>query len=166
MVLKRPLQIFNSFLRRPSPLNVFGGLTIAINGFSMVFIDFVTIAFNGFFNDRSGPLVNRCDGFNGSLWSHTDHEFTCFTLKGWNSIHIFGSSILGFVILVDFSLRKVLSPTTAAIILLLILRRSWERGLCAVAYKHILQFSIQTLMHLNFKPVNFFIFIFFSWGEF
>ena len=29
-----------------------------------------------------------------------------------------------------------------------------------MAYKHILQFSIQTLMHLNLKPVNFFCFIF------
>ena len=38
---------FQWFLRRPSPLNVFGGLTIAINGFSMVF-HFFTIAFNGF----------------------------------------------------------------------------------------------------------------------
>ena len=35
----------------------FGGLTIAINGFSMVFYG-------------SGPLVKRCDGFNGSLWSN------------------------------------------------------------------------------------------------
>ena len=135
----------------PLPSMVFQCFFILLPSLSMVF-------------DGSGPLVNRCDGFNGSLWSHTDHEFTCFTLKGWNSIHIFGSSFLGFVILVDFSLRKVLSPTTAAIILLLILRRSWERGLCAVAYKHILQFSIKTLMHLNFKPVNFFCFTFFSWG--
>ena len=155
---------FQWFLRRPLPLNVFWAVwplpSMVLRWFLML-LPSLSMVFDG-----SGPLVNRCDGFDGSLWSHTDHEFNCFTLKRWNSIHIFGSSILGFVILVDFSLRKVLSPTTAAIILLLILRRSWERGLCAVAYKHILQFSIQTLMHLNFKPVNFFCFIFFSWGEF
>ena len=38
---------FQWFLRRPSPLNVFCSLTIAINGFSMVF-GLGTIAFNGF----------------------------------------------------------------------------------------------------------------------
>ena len=44
-----------------------GGLTIAINGFTMVF-DVATIAFNGL--DGSVPLVKRCDGFDGSLWSN------------------------------------------------------------------------------------------------
>ena len=45
----------------------FGGLTIATNGFSMVFY-FATITFDG-----SGPLVKRCDGFDGSLWSIVMH---------------------------------------------------------------------------------------------
>ena len=40
----------------------FGGLTIAINGFSMVFG--LAMVFDGF-----GPLVKRCDGFDGSSWS-------------------------------------------------------------------------------------------------
>ena len=45
----------------------FGGLTIAINGFSMFFIllPSLSMVFNG-----SGPLVKRCDGFDGSLWSN------------------------------------------------------------------------------------------------
>ena len=47
MVLKRPLEIFNGFGGDHHHWMVFGGLTIAINGFSMVF-GFATIAFNGF----------------------------------------------------------------------------------------------------------------------
>ena len=46
----------------------FGGLTIAINGFSMFFfilLPSLSMVFNG-----SGPLVKRCDGFDGSLWSN------------------------------------------------------------------------------------------------
>ena len=44
----------------------FGGLTIAINGFSMFFIllPSLSMVFNG-----SGPLVKGCDGFDGSSWS-------------------------------------------------------------------------------------------------
>ena len=45
----------------------FGGLTIAINGFSMVFFIFLPSLSMVF--DGSGPLVGRCDGFDGSLWS-------------------------------------------------------------------------------------------------
>ena len=58
---------FQWFLRRPSPLNVFGrsdhchqwfydGFLMLLPSLSMVF-------------DGSGPLVKRCDGFDGSLWS-------------------------------------------------------------------------------------------------
>ena len=47
MVLKRPLQISNGFWGDHHHWMFFGCLTIAINGFSMVF-DFSTIAFNGF----------------------------------------------------------------------------------------------------------------------
>ena len=60
---------FQWFLRRPSPLNVFGrsdhchqwfydGFLMLLPSLSMVF-------------DGSGPLVKRCDGFDGSLWSTT-----------------------------------------------------------------------------------------------
>ena len=58
---------FQWFWRRPSPLNVFGrsdhchqwfydGFLMLLPSLSMVF-------------DGSGPLVKRCDGFDGSLWS-------------------------------------------------------------------------------------------------
>ena len=47
MVLKRPLEIFNGFGGDHHHWMFFGGLTIAINGFSMVF-GVATIAFNGF----------------------------------------------------------------------------------------------------------------------
>ena len=47
MVLKRPLQISNGFWGDHHHWMFFGCLTIAINGFSMVF-DFSTIGFNGF----------------------------------------------------------------------------------------------------------------------
>ena len=47
MVLKQPLQIFNGFWGDHHHWMFFGGLTIAINGFSMFFY-FATIAFNGF----------------------------------------------------------------------------------------------------------------------
>ena len=47
MVLKQPLHIFNGFWGDHHHWMFFGGLTIATNGFSMVF-DFTTIAFNGF----------------------------------------------------------------------------------------------------------------------
>ena len=58
---------FQWFLRRSSPLNVFGrsdhchqwfydGFLMLLPSLSMVF-------------DGSGPLVKRCDGFDGSLWS-------------------------------------------------------------------------------------------------
>ena len=58
---------FQWFLRRPSPLNVFGrsdhchqwfydGFLMLLPSLSMVF-------------DGSGPLVKRCDGFDGSSWS-------------------------------------------------------------------------------------------------
>ena len=43
-----------------------GGLTIALDGFTMVF-DVATIAFNGFRWFRT--IGQRCDGFDGSLWS-------------------------------------------------------------------------------------------------
>ena len=60
---------FQWFLRRPSPLNVFGrsdhchqwfydGFLMLLPSLSMVF-------------DGSRPLVKRCDGFDGSLWSRT-----------------------------------------------------------------------------------------------
>ena len=59
---------FQWFLRRPSPLNVFGrsdhchqwfydGFLMLLPSLSMVF-------------DGSRPLVKRCDGFDGSLWSN------------------------------------------------------------------------------------------------
>ena len=51
----------------------FGNLTIAINGFSMVFFIFqpsLSIVFDG-----SGPLVERCDGFDGSLWSNPNKNY-------------------------------------------------------------------------------------------
>ena len=44
----------------------FGGLTIAINGFSMGFF-FATIAFNDF--RWFWTIGQRCDGFDGSSWS-------------------------------------------------------------------------------------------------
>ena len=47
MVSKRPLQIFNGFWGDHHHWMFFGSLTIAINGFSMVF-HFSTIAFSGF----------------------------------------------------------------------------------------------------------------------
>ena len=47
MVLKQPLQIFNGFWGDHHHWMFFGGLTIATNGFLMVF-DFATVAFNGF----------------------------------------------------------------------------------------------------------------------
>ena len=64
----------------------FGGLTIATNGFSMVF-DFATIVSMVF--DGSGPLVKRCDGFDGSLWSNCHAQLsivncyaqTCLSMK-------------------------------------------------------------------------------------
>ena len=45
----------------------FGGLTIAIDVFSMVFflLPSLSMVFDG-----SGPLAKRCDGFDGSLWSN------------------------------------------------------------------------------------------------
>ena len=46
-VLKRPLQIFNGFWGDHHHWMFLGGLTIAINGFTMVF-DVATIAFDGF----------------------------------------------------------------------------------------------------------------------
>ena len=60
---------FQWFLRRPSPLNVFwaadychqwfyDGFLMLLPSLSMVFVG-------------SRPLVNRCDGFDGSLWSST-----------------------------------------------------------------------------------------------
>ena len=66
---------FQWFLRRPSPLNVFGrsdhchqwfydGFLMLLPSLSMVF-------------DGSGPLVKRCDGFDGSLWSKREHCFAC-----------------------------------------------------------------------------------------
>ena len=59
---------FQWFLRRPSALNVFGrsdhchqwfydGFLMLLPSLSMVF-------------DGSGPLVKRCDGFDGSSWSN------------------------------------------------------------------------------------------------
>ena len=47
MIFRRPLEIFNGFWEDHHHWMFFGGLTIAINGFSMVF-DLATIAFNGF----------------------------------------------------------------------------------------------------------------------
>ena len=63
---------FQWFLRRPSPLNVFGrsdhchqwfydGFLMLLPSLSMVF-------------DGSRPLVKRCDGFDGSLWSNHHHR--------------------------------------------------------------------------------------------
>ena len=56
----------------------FGDLTIAINGFLMVF-DFLPSLLMVF--DGSGPLVKRCDGFDGSSWSNND-LFVHFCLRG------------------------------------------------------------------------------------
>ena len=67
---------FQWFLRRPSPLNVFGrsdhchqwfydGFLMLLPSLSMVF-------------DGSGPLVKRCDGFDGSLWS-----ISIYLSKSW-----------------------------------------------------------------------------------
>ena len=47
----------------------FGGLTIAINGFQCFFILLPSASSLSMVFDGSGPLVKRCDGFNGSLWS-------------------------------------------------------------------------------------------------
>ena len=66
IVLKRPMENSNGFWGEHRHWMFFGGLTIAFNGFSMVF-GLASIAFNGF--RWFGPLVKRCDGFNGSLWS-------------------------------------------------------------------------------------------------
>ena len=67
MVLKRPLQIFNGFWGDHHHWMFFGrsdhchqwfydGFLMLLPSLSMVF-------------DGSGPLVKRCDGFDGSLWS-------------------------------------------------------------------------------------------------
>ena len=66
-VLKRPLQIFNGFWGDHHHWMFFGrsdhchqwfydGFLMLLPSLSMVF-------------DGSGPLVKRCDGFDGSLWS-------------------------------------------------------------------------------------------------
>ena len=58
---------FQWFLRRPSPLNVFWAVwplpSMVLRWFLML-LPSLSMVFNG-----SGPLVKRCDGFNGSLWS-------------------------------------------------------------------------------------------------
>ena len=58
---------FQWFLRRPSPLNVFWRSDHChqwfFNGF-FILLPLLSMVFDG-----SGPLVKRCDGFNGSLWS-------------------------------------------------------------------------------------------------
>ena len=57
----------------------FGGLTIAIDGFSMVLVllPSLSMVFDGF-----GPLVKRCDGFDGSSWSrHNQLTFVCWLLS-------------------------------------------------------------------------------------
>ena len=68
---------FQWFLRRPSPLNVFGRSDHChqwfYDGFLML-LPLLSMVFDG-----SGPLVKRCDGFDGSLWSRwplirTDEE--------------------------------------------------------------------------------------------
>ena len=69
MVLKRPLQIFNGFWGDHHHWMFFGrsdhcnqwfydGFLILLPSLSMV-------------SDGSGPLVKRCDGFDGSLWSRS-----------------------------------------------------------------------------------------------
>ena len=71
MVLKRPLQIFNGFWGDHHHWMFFGrsdhchqwfydGFLMLLPSLSMVF-------------DGSGPLVKRCDGFDGSLWSNVNH---------------------------------------------------------------------------------------------
>ena len=67
MVSKQPLQILNGFWGDHHHWMFFGGLTIAINGFSIFFFILLPSLLMVF--DGSGPLVKRCDGFDGSLWS-------------------------------------------------------------------------------------------------
>ena len=58
---------FQWFLRRPSPLNVFWQSDHCHQWFFQWFLILLlslSMVFDGF-----GPLVKRCDGFNGSLWS-------------------------------------------------------------------------------------------------
>ena len=81
---------FQWFLRRPSPLNVFGrsdhchqwfydGFLMLLPSLSMVF-------------DGSGPLVKRCDGFDGSLWSSWDKKQRSFQCLLPHCLHIRGIS--------------------------------------------------------------------------
>ena len=77
MILGEPSKMINVFFCAMSTnsINVFGPLTIAFNGFSMVFgslnhhheLTFSpkTIGFNG-----HGPLDQRCDGFDGLFTSN------------------------------------------------------------------------------------------------
>ena len=64
---------FQWFLRRSSPLNVFGRSDHChqcfYDGFFLL-LPSLSMVFDGF-----GPLVERCDGFDGSLWSRSSARF-------------------------------------------------------------------------------------------
>ena len=75
MVLKSPLQIFNGLWGDHHHWMFFGGLTIAINDFSMFFFIFLPLLSMVF--DGSGPLVERCDGFDGLSWSRCYLHLWC-----------------------------------------------------------------------------------------
>merc|ERR1712074_253086 len=60
---------FQWFLRRPSPLNVFWRSDHCHQWFFDVFLIFLPSLSMVF--DGSGPLVERCNGFDGSLWSNS-----------------------------------------------------------------------------------------------
>ncbi len=63
---------FQWFLRRPSPLNVFWQSDHChqwfFDGF-LIFLPSLSMVFDG-----SGPLVQRCDGFDGSSWCESESE--------------------------------------------------------------------------------------------
>ena len=77
----------------------FGGLTIAINGFSIFFFILLPSLLMVF--DGSGPLVKRCDGFDGSLWSSSRSVAVGFRLVCIGSVDVESGSVVvgsGFVI--------------------------------------------------------------------
>ena len=41
--------------------------------------------------DGSRPLIKRCDGFDGSLWSTWDEEFTEKSVAHWSEAKLKGS---------------------------------------------------------------------------
>jgi len=77
---------FQWFLRRPSPLNVFLAIWPLPPMVFQWFLELLTSLSMVF--DDFGPLVKRCDGFDGSLWSKVLTFLSCSICHMSNRCHI------------------------------------------------------------------------------